>query len=357
MPLEGRTGVRAQLVHAIQDVLTQEMRRVPGYRVITMADVEQMLSQEQRAQLVGCSTESCLAEIAGALQAEELVYGAVGRLGDDELVLSLNRVEPRTATALGGESERLNGRDNDAMLDGVPRLIKRLYTDYAPPPPRVQPMRAWMLGLALSVLGVMLQYGMFSSIFTCSFLLLPFTPVLVVGMLLSTVACALTPAFNSWQQAWIADVMGRRQAGTRWAMVAGFAVLGLSALVAPGAGVMVALPFAIAGGGLAVLDGQSRLTLREAVLPTSWVALMTSGSATVIAFMMAVTGVLALGTLIAPVVQSAIILGMSTVRPETVASETPRLYSRHEPVPGILRWIPSWLIGGEQQQQAEIDAP
>jgi len=367
MPLEGRAGVTPAVTLAIQDVLTSEMRRVPGFKVVTLSDVEQMMSQELRQQLAGCNTEGCLAEIAGALQAQELVYGTLGKLGEDELVLTLTRVEPGTARALGGESERLSGKNSDAMLDGVPRVLQRLYKDYVPPAPRVQPMRAWILGAALTALGAMTQYGMFSSIFTCAFFLFPLTPpLLLAGILVSTLACAVTPVLNTWQQAYFADALGRRQTGTRWAALAGLGVLGAAVMLAPLAGILASAPWVITGGGYTAWAARSTNALQGVTQPSTLsgalatnvvVGALSSGGLVFIAFFAASMMVLAVGTVTAPVVQALVLLWKSQVRPESVQSQSPGLYAPHESVPHIFHFLPRWLMGGREEVPDTVETP
>ncbi|MBI5511040.1 MAG: PEGA domain-containing protein [Deltaproteobacteria bacterium] len=77
-------------------ILASEVGRL-GYVVISSADINAMLSYEKQKDLVGCQDDtSCLAEIGGALGADLMVSGALGKLGDG-LNLSLSLVDIKRA--------------------------------------------------------------------------------------------------------------------------------------------------------------------------------------------------------------------------------------------------------------------
>ncbi len=80
-------------------ILGSEASRL-GYDVITTADIESMLSYEKQKDLLGCQDDTaCLAELGGALGADLMIAGSVGKLGDTYNVsltlLDIKRAEVR----------------------------------------------------------------------------------------------------------------------------------------------------------------------------------------------------------------------------------------------------------------------
>lgn len=73
---------------------------VEGVDVLTRADLRAALAVESDKQALGCADESCLAEIAAALDARAVLFGTLGAL-DDELVLQLNLFDSQQANSAG----------------------------------------------------------------------------------------------------------------------------------------------------------------------------------------------------------------------------------------------------------------
>ena len=72
----------------------------PRIDVISAEDVRRAVEFEGQRQTLGCSTSSCLAELAGAMGADIVVFGDVGLLGD-RLVLSANLFDASKGTTPG----------------------------------------------------------------------------------------------------------------------------------------------------------------------------------------------------------------------------------------------------------------
>ena len=70
------------------------------FDVVSMADVRHLADLEGEKQAAGCSENSCLTELAGALGARYVVFGAVGPLGR-QFLLNLNVFDAASATAVG----------------------------------------------------------------------------------------------------------------------------------------------------------------------------------------------------------------------------------------------------------------
>lgn len=98
-----------------------------GYGVIAPDDIRAMLEQEAQKQLLGCSDDGCLAEIAGALGVDALVSGRVSKL-EAGFAISLSLVDPRASRALGHVNETWRG-ESITLLELVPPMIDKLFAE------------------------------------------------------------------------------------------------------------------------------------------------------------------------------------------------------------------------------------
>jgi hypothetical protein len=118
------TGVDEDTAALVGRVVAAEVARRSELEVLSADDLRRAMALEGEKQKIDCVTDSCLAEIAGALGAQLVIFGDVGALGD-QLVLTLtlfdahaaatrhrvSRVAPRddvvaAAEAAGGEIAR-----------------------------------------------------------------------------------------------------------------------------------------------------------------------------------------------------------------------------------------------------------
>jgi hypothetical protein len=76
--------------------------------VITSKAIEQALGLERQRQLLGCSNENCLAELAGALGVDAILSGSVARDGND-YIATLRLIRALDAHELAVRSDRLTG--------------------------------------------------------------------------------------------------------------------------------------------------------------------------------------------------------------------------------------------------------
>lgn len=345
LPLEARHGVDRAQVHSLSDVLVAESRRIPGFRVIAQEDLEKMLSMEVKRQLAGCDATSCLAEIAGGLNADEVLYGSVARLGQKDLVLSVSRINARTATPVGGQAERISGTNQDAMMDSIPRALKALFPGYTPPEPRIKPLNRAVLATILALSGSAVQYAAFASMFA-SVIFIPCPLLGVVSLGGSGVACCSGPFYVSALQTWIADLVGRRQAGFRRAIPAGVLAMGWVALHTA----LTVTAGALLGGVLGYLGPQQLPVQRAAVENVLKLFFLVPNN-------LALNGALlggalglwqgvALLVLGVPAAQAVAILASTEARPDGEDPARPALYAPYESPPGCLTILPCWLVGG-----------
>lgn len=127
------SGVDEGTARLLGDALAGELRKRPGVRVLSQADVAALLGVERTRQMLGCAESGCLAELGGALGADRIVHGSLGRVGDS-LVVNLATLDPKKAVTAASVSERLRGQGAEPFLDALPRLADALLGGSGPGP-------------------------------------------------------------------------------------------------------------------------------------------------------------------------------------------------------------------------------
>src|SRR5207244_8198904 len=73
----------ADLVAGLSALLTERVKSGDQkFKVYSQADLERVVTAERQKQLIGCSDESCLAELSDALGARYIVTGRLDRFGN-----------------------------------------------------------------------------------------------------------------------------------------------------------------------------------------------------------------------------------------------------------------------------------
>lgn len=137
MGLSSGEGVSGPTAASLSDALAAELRKQWKVDLVTSRELTAVLSMERQKDLLGCESSSCVAEIAGALDVDEVVTGSVSVLGESFL-LQVQRVDARRALATSHASRRTKG-GVDALLDQLPRLVGELVAGakvkpFVPPP-------------------------------------------------------------------------------------------------------------------------------------------------------------------------------------------------------------------------------
>lgn len=120
------SGVAPELAESATALLPTEVRRLrPGSRVFSSEDVRALLTHQKDRLMLGCGADAaCMAELGGALGADEIVAGRLGRLGET-YVLELRRVEVAQARSLGSATRTV--RRADAIASAVVALVGELF--------------------------------------------------------------------------------------------------------------------------------------------------------------------------------------------------------------------------------------
>lgn len=124
MPVEPLAGVTPDLATQITQLVATEAGNAKGYSVRSFREVQGAMSAEQMRQAAACDSVGCAAEIAGALNSDQIVIGTLGKVGRS-FVLTLTRVVARNATPAARIGE--NFPDEDALLARLGGVVARLF--------------------------------------------------------------------------------------------------------------------------------------------------------------------------------------------------------------------------------------
>jgi hypothetical protein len=127
-------GVDARVASVFTESLLVELRKLQRVSVIGTDEVRAMLDFEAQKQLVGCNEgDSCLAELADALGADAVIVGGVVHLGgeDGETVVTLKRVDQRSAAVSQQTNKRLKSAGGEELLAIVGVVVEELFPDVA----------------------------------------------------------------------------------------------------------------------------------------------------------------------------------------------------------------------------------
>lgn len=132
------TKVTRDMCDLLTSAVTAEAAKMPGHKVVAMKEVEGLIGQEQARELAGCDAAGCAAELAGALNVEEVMMGNLGSFGDN-YILTLTRIQARTAVVLGRSVQRFSGQGESEILDRLPAVVAEAFGLPAPAVPHVAP--------------------------------------------------------------------------------------------------------------------------------------------------------------------------------------------------------------------------
>jgi hypothetical protein len=120
------SGVPPELAESASALLPTEVRRHrPKSRIFSSEDVRALLTHQKERVMLGCGADAaCMAELGGALGADEIVAGRLGRLGET-YVLELRRVDVAQARSLGSATRTV--RRADALASAAVALVAELF--------------------------------------------------------------------------------------------------------------------------------------------------------------------------------------------------------------------------------------
>lgn len=107
----------------ITSIVTTHLSKYPPLSVMSSLDIQSLANVEATRQAAGCDDASCLAEIAGALGAEIILYGQAGKLGG-ALIVTLNAYDSAKSAAIA--REQVNAKDAGQLPSLLPPAVDRL---------------------------------------------------------------------------------------------------------------------------------------------------------------------------------------------------------------------------------------
>ncbi len=153
-------GLDPTLAGAMSEVLTADVSKIGVFAVTSQKDLVTSLGLERQRQLLGCSEESCLTELADALGARFVMSGTLAKLGD-AYQLNVQTVDSRTNKALG-RATRI-APDMKALRGAMPYVVAEATGTPPPTPPsRVLPITLLAVGgVSLVASGIVFVQSLF----------------------------------------------------------------------------------------------------------------------------------------------------------------------------------------------------
>jgi TolB-like protein len=110
-------------VTLLNDLITESVSRHAELEVMSASEVKAMANFAADRLAAGCDEDSCLAELAGALDADYVVFGKLGRL-DKTLVLTLKLFDAKEQKAV--ERRTVKGMNRTVVMDQIDGTIEDL---------------------------------------------------------------------------------------------------------------------------------------------------------------------------------------------------------------------------------------
>jgi hypothetical protein len=129
LQLEG-SGVPPEMAESATLLVPTEVRRArPDAQVLSSEDVRSLLTHQRNQMVLGCGNDpACMRDVGGALGADEIVGGRLGKLGGT-FVLEMRRVDARQARNIRSVTRTV--RSADAVVGAVRSATAELFG--APP--------------------------------------------------------------------------------------------------------------------------------------------------------------------------------------------------------------------------------
>lgn len=155
------TDVAAGEVALLQERVALRLSKMQGVQAISQGDMKRLIELEATKMAAGCdvnANSSCLAEVAGALGAQFVLTGKVGRIGD-RFVLNLTLLDGAKAESRARSAAE--GNSPSELLTRVDAAVEELVAPVAAggEPPGEVGLLWWSGAGAAGVGGVVLVVG------------------------------------------------------------------------------------------------------------------------------------------------------------------------------------------------------
>lgn len=115
-----------------EQLLVSARRHQELFEVVGVGDVKTILDVEATRAALGCDTDSCANEVADALDADQLLAGQLGHIGEVWL-LTLTRTDKATMQVLSRASVEAHGTSPEVLLPMIPRVVDEVLGVVQPP--------------------------------------------------------------------------------------------------------------------------------------------------------------------------------------------------------------------------------
>jgi len=122
-------GIPERIISIATNSMVAELRKLERVAAIGMDEVKDMLTHEENKRLIGCTDESCLSEIAGAMGVDELITGSLATIGESSMI-NVRRLKLQTAETAGSINRRLTPEDGAEFLAAIGPIVEQLYQGY-----------------------------------------------------------------------------------------------------------------------------------------------------------------------------------------------------------------------------------
>ncbi|MCP4498668.1 MAG: PEGA domain-containing protein [Deltaproteobacteria bacterium] len=124
LDLKARRGADADLAVVLSDIVQGEIGASGKRKVFSKADVERLMQYESDKAAMGCDDESCLAELASALDVDRVITGSIAKVGS-KIYVVLSEFDSTNVEPLARVQKRLPV-DEDELVNGVQILARKL---------------------------------------------------------------------------------------------------------------------------------------------------------------------------------------------------------------------------------------
>ncbi len=123
-------GVPRETSDSVAEYIQSQLQALGAYEVIGRGEIKTLLGYDREKALLGCSEESCLAEISGALAAERVLSGTLSLVGDSYLI-NLSLLDSKKSRVISRVGRRVVGTGTiDPLLDMIrPALLELVEAD------------------------------------------------------------------------------------------------------------------------------------------------------------------------------------------------------------------------------------
>ncbi len=123
-----RADIPAKWGSVVLSALLTELRKLQRVNVIGIDEVRAMLGMEAEKAALGCDEDSCLTEIADALDVDVIVVGSLSKVGAEH-VFALRRISQVEAKVDGGITRRFKDADGEAFLAAIGPAVGELFPE------------------------------------------------------------------------------------------------------------------------------------------------------------------------------------------------------------------------------------